>query len=109
MTETVLSPASQFVALQAGAVPVALFERVQAVLASDNAFASLPAAEGLLKAGEALLEVVLKDGQAGRAVALDLLAADSCVTWAFEAATDAPETLLARAEQAMQRIAELSA
>jgi hypothetical protein len=39
---------------------------------------------------------------------LDLLAADACVTWAFEAASDAPTSLGARAEAAMQRIAEVA-
>jgi hypothetical protein len=102
------SPASSFVAGHAGSAPPALIARVQAVLAADEGAASLPAAESLLRAGETLLKAVLDDSEAGRAVALDLLAADTCVTWAFEAAADEPGTLPARAEDAMRRIAELS-
>lgn len=108
MTESVSTPATEFVAQHAGTAPPALIARVQAVLASDEAAASLPVAEALLRAGEALLANVLKDGEAGRAVALDLLAADTCVTWAFEAAADEPGTLPERAAQAMQRVAEMA-
>ena len=97
-----------WVAERGAAAPPALIARVQAVLAADASVASLPVAEALLGAAEALLGSVLKDGEAGRAVALDLLAADTCVTWAFEAAAAEPGTLPARAEAAMQRIAELS-
>lgn len=102
------SPVSSFVARHAGTAPPALIARVQAVLAADDDAAALPAAEALLRAGEALLKAVLDDSEAGRAVALDLLAADTCVTWAFEAAADEPGSLPARAEAAMARIAELA-
>lgn len=108
MIESVSTPAADFVARHAGTAPPALIARVQAVLAADEAGAGLPAAESLLRAGEALLKSVLDDSESGRAVALDLLAADTCVTWAFEAAADEPGTLPARAESAMNRIAELS-
>jgi hypothetical protein len=100
--------AADFVAQHAGSTPAALIARVQAVLAADESAASLPTAEALLRAGETLLAAVLKDSEAGRAVALDLLAADACVTWAFEAAADEPGTLPQRADAAMQRIAELA-
>lgn len=109
MTESVSTRVEAFVAQRAGTAPPALIARVQAVLAADESLSGLPVAEALLRAGETLLAAVLKDGEAGRAVALDLLAADTCVTWAFEAAADAPGSLAERAELAMQRIAELSA
>ena len=108
MTVTSPSTAAAWVTAHAADAPPALIARVQAVLAADEGSTTLPVAEGLLRAAEALLGAVLKDGEAGRAVALDLLAADTCVTWAFEAAADAPGTLPERAEAAMQRIAELS-
>jgi len=109
MTETAIrSAASAFVASHAGQTPPALVEHVQAVLTADAAAAGLPAAEALLRAGERLLSQVLADAGAGREVALDLLAADACVTWAFEAAADEPGTLPARADEAMARIAELA-
>jgi hypothetical protein len=107
---TVSSPSTPaaWVAAHVADAPPALIARVQAVLAADEGLSTLPVAEALLRAGEALLGAVLKDGEAGRAVALDLLAADTCVTWAFEAAAYQPGTLPERAELAMARIAELS-
>lgn len=100
--------AAAWVAAHAGGAPPALIARVQAVLDAEDGLGSRPAAEALLRAGEVLLEAVLTDVEAGRAVALDLLAADTCVTWAFEAAAEESGTLSARAEAAMNRIAELS-
>lgn len=108
MTVSPLSTASDWVAAHAADAPPALIARVQAVINAEAGVAALPAAEGLLRAGEALLQAVLEDSEAGRAIALDLLAADTCVTWAFEAAAEEPGTLPARAESAMARIAELS-
>jgi hypothetical protein len=108
MTISPPSTAADWVAAHAGSAPPALIARVQKVLDADPGSAALPTAEALLRAGEALLGAVLEDSEAGRAVALDLLAADTCVTWAFEAAADDPGSLPARAEQAMARIAELS-
>jgi hypothetical protein len=76
------------------------------VMKADAASASVPMAEALLRAGERLLaEVIAPRSGDARAAALDLLAADACVTWAFEAGADEPGTLAARAEDAMQRIA----
>lgn len=89
--------------------PAALVDRVLEVLASHAEWHAVPTADALLGAGEELLASVLGEHSGeGRAVALDLLAADACVTWAFEAAADAPGTLPARAEAAMQRIAEVA-
>jgi len=86
--------------------PEALVARVLEVMASHPEWSVVPTAEALLGAGEELLGFVIgQETGEGRAVALDLLAADACVTWAFEAAADEPETLGARAEAAMQRIA----
>lgn len=107
MTATTVSAAA-WVAAHTGAAPPALIARVKAVLEEEQGLASQPAAEALVRAGEALLQAVLTDSEPGRAVALDLLAADTCVTWAFEAAADDPGGLPARAEVAMARIAELS-
>ncbi|MBX3132780.1 MAG: hypothetical protein KF689_05265 [Gemmatimonadaceae bacterium] len=109
MTVSTPSPAAAWVAAHSGDAPPALIARVQDILAADaSAAGESSVAESLLKAGETLLAAVLKDGEAGRAVALDLLAADTCVTWAFEAAAAEPGTLPERAESAMRRIAELA-
>jgi hypothetical protein len=89
--------------------PAALVERVAAVLRAHPEWDALPVAEALTNAGEVLLGVVLGLSPASaRESALDLLAADACVTWAFEAAADDPATLPARAQEAMQRIAEVA-
>lgn len=108
MTARPASPAVALVSMHAGNAPPALIDRVLAVLAADISGADMAPTDALVRAAESLLSGVLKNGEAGRAVALDLLAADACVTWAFEAAADQPAALPARAEHTMQRIAELS-
>lgn len=97
----------------AGRVPAAP-ERLQAHLQrlfgehpEWNALA-IPAA--MAAASELLLARVLAaEVPSSRCVATDLLAADACVTYAFEAAADDPRSLAALAEGAMQRIAALAA
>lgn len=109
MTKTFPSTAAAFVASHADETPPALVSRVLEVLGEHPEWNAVPTAEALLGAGEQLLASVLAEEKGeGRDVALDLLAADACVTWAFEAAADAPRTLGARAEAAMQRIAEVA-
>lgn len=63
--------------------------------------------EACLDAGEKLLGELLASGSTSRATALDLLAVDSLVTYAFQAAADDPAKLDARAERALTRIAAL--
>ena len=63
--------------------------------------------EACLDAGEQLLDDLLAKGSTTRGSALDLLAVDALVTYAFQAAADAPERLEARAARAMARIAAL--
>lgn len=100
---------ADWVRTQGAESPAALVERVLEVLGEHPEWNAVPTAEALLGAGEQLLASVLAEEKGeGRDVALDLLAADACVTWAFEAAADAPRTLGARAEAAMQRIAEVA-
>ena len=84
--------------------------RVREVLAAHPAWESAPVADALLSAADALLANVLKErlGEP-RTAALDLLAADACVTWAFVAAADAPGTLGERAASAMKRFTEAAA
>lgn len=100
--------ARAYVDAHADQVPPALIARVQAVLAANHAADTLAVSEALLQASTTLLEAVLSEQQAGREVALDLLAADACVTWAFEAAADEPAGLPEQAGRAMERIAELA-
>jgi len=51
---------------------------------------------------------VLGDGCLTRDSAIDLLAIDAIVTYAFEAAADDPERLEARTRGALERIAALA-
>jgi hypothetical protein len=100
----------EWLASRGADAPAALRARVEQVFAADGSLSALPIAEALLRAGDVLLAEVLRPRTgAPRETALDLLAADACVTWAFEAAADEPGTVGARAEAAMRRIAEVAA
>ncbi|HXT48267.1 MAG TPA: hypothetical protein VN717_06475 [Gemmatimonadaceae bacterium] len=70
--------------------------------AGNAHYVMLTTAEGLLA------ELLTLDG-AARDRALDLLAVDALVTYAFEAACESPDTLRARATDAMSAIASLAA
>lgn len=101
----------QWIDLHGAEAPPRLAARVREVLDADPRVAGLAVPEAMLRAGETLLAAVLAEGAPtgpARDRALDLLAADACVTWAFEAAADEPGTLPARAENAMRRIAEVA-
>jgi len=94
---------SHWIAARAADVPPALIERVQGLV---------PTADGapvdrLIETATSLLRTTVAqgEGEGARAVALALLAADACVTWAFEAVTD-PAALPAIADAAMQRITD---
>jgi hypothetical protein len=80
-----------WVAAASREAPTELAARVTQVLAMHPEWDALPVSEALTRAGESLLHGVLArsgtHAQArDRANALDLLAADACVTWALEAA-----------------------
>lgn len=92
--------------------PAALTRRVLAVLDEHPEWDTLPTADALGEAGQALLRAVVARQAAAvrdRSNALDLLAADACVTWAFEAASDAPAEIGERAQATMQRIFQVEA
>lgn len=65
--------------------------------------------DAFILASEQLLRRVLEGGAVARTNALDLLAADACVTWAFEAAADEPRSVPAFAERATNGIAAIAA
>lgn len=65
-------------------------------------------AEPLIAACNTALARVLDSGAASRDSALDLLSADAFVTYAFEAAADAPESIGARCDAAMRQISDLA-
>lgn len=89
------------------APPSALTERLRAALGTQASRDAREAADVCLAAGERLLASVLENASASRECALDLLAADALVTYAFEAASSSPGELAERASMAMRRIASL--
>lgn len=102
--------AAAWIAAARPEAPERLVARVLEALDTDPAWAQLPVAEALIEAAARLLDVVLRDGDGpARDRALDLLAADACVTWAFEAAADDPSSLGARAQETMERLARVVA
>ena len=88
--------------------PVALRERIAVLVADHPEWESIPRQRALLAASEILMKDALAAAPKDRKAALDLLAGDACVTYAFEAAADDPTSLGPLADQAMQRIAKLA-
>ena len=91
------------------AAPADLVECVRALFKAHPEWNALHRADAFIAASEELLRRVLSHACAVRSSALDLLAADACVTYAFEASADEPGTIAARAESAMRRIAAIAA
>ena len=89
--------------------PPALTQCVRGLLESHPEWERLPRVDAFIEASEALLRRVLEGGTVARANALDLLAADACVTWAFEAAADDPASIAGRAARATNGIAAIAA
>lgn len=90
------------------AAPSPLAERLNAALGARMTEASSGTYDVVLETAESLLADLLALGCAQRDRALDLLAVDALVTYAFEAAAESPETLAARATKAMVEIARLA-
>lgn len=91
------------------APPAALLTRIQAVLGDAAGERADRASDVCLRAAERLVAELLRGDCVSRESALDLLAADALVTYAFEAAVETPATLAATASAAMERIASLDA
>ena len=89
------------------APPAALVRRLHESLGPDLERDASEAVDACLDAGRRLVASVLSDEGASRDSALDLLAADALVTYAFEAASARPKELLDRAARAMSDIAAL--
>jgi hypothetical protein len=86
--------------------PSQLLARIDEMLAAYPAEG--PPVDALLAVAETAMTGLLRDGCLTRESALDLLAVDALVTYAFEAAADDPETLDARTTRALARIAALA-
>jgi hypothetical protein len=89
--------------------PPALRARIDSALGDSLHSDASDALEACLRAGERLVESLLRNNATTRESALDLLAADALVTYAFEAGSEYPGELGARARDAMTRIASLGA
>lgn len=99
---------AEWAAARSGEAPPALVARLREIFAAHPEWDGLPHAEGFTHAAEWLTRRVL-DTDASRPVALDLLAADACITFAFEAAADDPATLGDRAAATQARLSALIA
>lgn len=91
------------------APPIALRARIEAVLGAAAEESAAGTTEICLRAAERVVTELLRGDCASRESALDLLAADALVTYAFEAAAGRPATLPATATAAMERMAALAA
>ena len=89
--------------------PERLAARVAGAIGAGETHAVADAPDVCLDAASALLRDVVARPTAGRESALDLLAVDALVTYAFEAAADAPETVRQRALGAMAQLAAAGA
>ena len=90
------------------APPVRLRARIDAALDGALQGDASDAAAACLSAGEELTRELLRENATSRESALDLLAADALVTYAFEAASERPGELAAQCRAAMMRIAALA-
>lgn len=98
---------AQWLDARTPAPPVALRNRIDAALAEELSGESTDVAETCIAAAERLVRTLLGQNATARDSALDLLAADALVTYAFEAASERPSDLARRASAAMSRIAAL--
>jgi hypothetical protein len=89
------------------APPDALRARIRSAIGEPLGGDAAHATEACLRAGERLVESLLRSDNTTRDSALDLLAADALVTYAFEAASERPSELGGLAHDAMIRMAAL--
>ena len=101
------TPAGAWLAAHSEQPPVALRTRLDGILNAPSATPDAAVAPALLVAGQTLLSTILGSGSTQRDAALDLLAADALVTYAFEAAAEEPARIDVRAAAAMRAISAL--
>ena len=88
--------------------PELLLERLRDALGDSARRDVAEASDVCLAAAEAIVLRLLHDATDTRDQALDLLAADALITYAFEAASERPEELADRATRAMSRMSNLA-
>ncbi|MHB1311051.1 MAG: hypothetical protein ACYC3L_03455 [Gemmatimonadaceae bacterium] len=89
--------------------PAALKARIGRLVDAHPEWEQMPVPEALIAASDVLMADVLAANARDRRTALDLLAADACVTYAFEAAAETPLMLVGLAERSMRHMALLVA
>lgn len=92
-----------WLALREPSPPPVLRERVEVLVGAVAERPGDPAGT-LIDAAEAALAALARRRTADRAAALDLLAVDALVTYAFESAARAPHEIPGRSSDAMQRL-----
>lgn len=90
---------------RAPTAPDELLARVEQTLGSRSDMDAAQSSTVCIDAAEELLRELLTRSSTGRETALDLLTVDALATYAFEAASDDPESLPERAGEAMVRFA----
>ncbi len=85
----------------------ALANRIAELSAPEDAVLA-PVADRCIAAAERALRIHVSGEAARRDAALDLLAVDALVTYAFEAAAETPERLEALATDAMTRLSAVA-
>lgn len=94
----------EWLASRAAGVPPHLLARVHDALGPALHASAVHLPEECVAAADRVVGELLSHDRTGRDSALALLAADALVTFAFEAAADAPERLPQRAQAAMQAL-----
>lgn len=90
------------------APPALLMTRILVALGTDATREAGSADAACLDAATRLLKPLLEAERSGRESALDLLAADALVTYAFEAAAESVDDLEGKTANAMLRLAALA-
>jgi hypothetical protein len=85
--------------------PHRLTERIEAALGSRRDSDSIDVGPHCIDAAESLLRELMSRPSTGREAALDLLAVDALVTYAFEAWSEEPASIPGRAAGVMTRLA----
>jgi hypothetical protein len=85
--------------------PPALAARIQVAIAGRAERSTAETSLLLIESADAMLRDLLARNSEARDSALDLLTVDALVTYAFEAASTDPRTLIERSEDAMRRLA----
>ena len=87
--------------------PEGLQRHLQQLFAEHAEWSALSVPSAMVAASQLLLAQVLASRSSSREVATALLAADACVTYAFEAAAEEPQSIASLADRAMREIGVL--